>query len=106
MNTGKELKIGEIGELIVKGPQVMKGYWKMQKETANTLKDGWLYTGDIAKEDEDGFFYIVDRKKDILKYKGYSVYPREVEDVLYEHPAVKLCAIVGKPDKESGERYP
>lgn len=106
LNTGKELKIGEIGELIVKGPQVMKGYWKMQKETANTLKDGWLYTGDIAKEDEDGFFYIVDRKKDILKYKGYSVYPREVEDVLYEHPAVKLCAIVGKPDKESGERYP
>jgi len=103
LNTGKELNIGEIGELVVKGPQVMKGYWKMPKETANTLKDGWLYTGDIARVDEDGFFYIVDRKKDILKYKGYSVYPREIEDVLYEHPAVKLCAVVGKPDKESGE---
>ncbi|MCK5625989.1 AMP-binding protein, partial [Candidatus Bathyarchaeota archaeon] len=85
------------------GPQVMKGYWKMPEETANTLKNGWLYTGDIAREDEDNFFYIVDRKKDILKYKGYSVYPREIEDVLYEHPAVKLCAIVGKPDKESVE---
>ncbi len=103
LNTGKELNIGEIGELVVKGPQVMKGYWKMPEETANTLKNGWLYTGDIAREDEDNFFYIVDRKKDILKYKGYSVYPREIEDVLYEHPAVKLCAIVGKPDKESVE---
>jgi len=75
----------------------------MPKETEETLKDGWLYTGDIGKMDEDGYFYIVDRKKDLIKYKGYSVYPRELEDVLYEHPAVKLCAVVGKPDPVAGE---
>ena len=95
--------LGEAGELVVKGPQVMKGYWKMPEETAQVLRDGWLYTGDIAKMDEDGYFYIVDRKKDLIKYKGYSVYPRELEDVLYEHPAVKLCAVVGKPAPEVGE---
>lgn len=99
----KELPPGEVGELIIKGPQVMKGYWKMPEETQSALRDGWLYTGDIAKMDEDGYFYIVDRKKDLIKYKGYSVYPRELEDVLYEHPAVKLCAVVGKPDPEVGE---
>ena len=99
----KELPPGEVGELIVKGPQIMKGYWKMPKETEETLRDGWLYTGDIGKMDEDGYFYIVDRKKDLIKYKGYSVYPRELEDVLYEHPAVKLCAVVGKPDPVAGE---
>jgi long-chain acyl-CoA synthetase len=81
----------------------MKGYWKMPEETRSTLRDGWLYTGDIAKMDEDGYFYIVDRKKDLIKYKGYSVYPRELEDVLYEHPAVKLCAVIGKADPEVGE---
>jgi long-chain acyl-CoA synthetase len=99
----KELSPGEIGELIVKGPQVMKGYWKMPEETAQVLRNGWLYTGDIGKMDEDGYFYITDRKKDLIKYKGYSVYPRELEDVLYEHPAVKLCAVVGKPDPVAGE---
>ncbi|MEM3783624.1 MAG: long-chain fatty acid--CoA ligase [Candidatus Bathyarchaeia archaeon] len=99
----KELPPGEIGELIVKGPQVMKGYWKMPEETADVLRNGWLYTGDIGKMDEDGYFYITDRKKDLIKYKGYSVYPRELEDVLYEHPAVKLCGVIGKPDAVSGE---
>jgi long-chain acyl-CoA synthetase len=99
----RELPPGEVGELVVKGPQVMKGYWKMPEETRSTLRDGWLYTGDIAKMDEDGYFYIVDRKKDLIKYKGYSVYPRELEDVLYEHPAVKLCAVIGKADPEVGE---
>ena len=99
----KELPPGEVGELVVKGPQVMKGYWKMPEETKQVLRDGWLYTGDIAKMDEDGYFYIVDRKKDLIKYKGYSVYPRELEDVLYEHEAVKLCAVVGKPDPTAGE---
>jgi long-chain acyl-CoA synthetase len=99
----KELPIGEIGELVVKGPQVMKGYWKMPEETANVLRDGWLYTGDIGKMDEDGYFYITDRKKELIKYKGYSVYPRELEDVLYEHPAVKLCGVIGKPDPVAGE---
>ena len=99
----KELALGEVGELMVRGPQVMKGYWNMPEETATVLKDGWLLTGDIAKMDEDGYFYITDRKKDLLKYKGYSVYPREVEDVIYEHPAVKLCAVVGKPDSVASE---
>jgi len=99
----KELAIGEIGEVVVKGPQVMKGYWKMPEETADVLRNGWLYTGDIGKMDEDGYFYITDRKKDLIKYKGYSVYPRELEDVLYEHSAVKLCGVVGKPDPVAGE---
>jgi len=104
IETGKEeLKPGETGEVVVKGPQVMKGYWKMPEETAEVLRDGWLYTGDIGKMDEDGYFYITDRKKDLIKYKGYSVYPRELEDVLYEHPAVKLCGVVGKPDPVAGE---
>jgi long-chain acyl-CoA synthetase len=98
-----ELAPGEDGELVVKGPQVMKGYWKMPEESAAVLRDGWLYTADIGKIDEDGYFYITDRKKDLIKYKGYSVYPREIEDVLYEHPAVKLCGVVGKPDAVSGE---
>jgi len=104
METGQmELGVGETGELVVKGPQVMKGYWNMAQETADVLRDGWLYTGDIGKMDEDGYFYITDRKKDLIKYKGYSVYPREIEDVLYEHPAVKLCAVVGKPDPVASE---
>jgi len=99
----KALKHGEIGELAVKGPQVMKGYWRKPEETANVLSNGWLYTGDIARMDEDGYCYITDRKKDLIKYKDYSVYPREIEDVLYEHPAVKLCAVVGKPEPTVGE---
>lgn len=104
METGeKELGIGETGEVVVKGPQIMKGYWNMPEETAAVLRDGWLYTGDIGKMDEDGYFYITDRKKDLIKYKGYSVYPREIEDVLYEHPAVKLCGVIGKPDPVAGE---
>lgn len=104
METGeKELMTGETGEVVVRGPQVMKGYWKMANETAAVLRNGWLYTGDIGKMDEDGYFYITDRKKDLIKYKGYSVYPREVEDVIYEHPAVKLCAVIGKFDPVAGE---
>jgi long-chain acyl-CoA synthetase len=99
----KTLAQGETGELAVKGPQVMKGYWRKPEETALVLRDGWLLTGDIARMDEDGYFYITDRKKDLIKYKDYSVYPREIEDVLYEHPAVKLCAVVGKPDPAAGE---
>jgi len=99
----KELSVGEVGELIIKGPQIMKGYWNQPEETDAVLRDGWLYTGDIGKMDEDGYFYITDRKKDLIKYKGFSVYPREIEDVLYEHPAIKLCAVVGRPDKTAGE---
>ena len=104
LETGeKALKQGEVGELAVKGPQVMKGYWQKPEETAMVLRDGWLLTGDIARIGEDGYFYITDRKKDLIKYKDYSVYPREIEDVLYEHPAVKLCAVIGKPDAAAGE---
>jgi long-chain acyl-CoA synthetase len=104
METGeKELGVGEDGELVVNGPQVMKGYWKMPEESALVLRDGWLYTGDIGKMDENGYFYITDRKKDLIKYKDYSVYPREIEDVIYEHPAVKICAVVGKPDPVASE---
>ncbi len=104
LETGeKVLGIGEAGELAVKGPQIMKGYWNHPEETALVLRDGWLLTGDIARMDPDGYFYIVDRKKDLIKHNGYSVYPRELEDILYEHPAVKLCAVVGKPDVAAGE---
>ena len=104
LETGKKtLAIGDIGELAVKGPQIMKGYWRKPNETALVLHDGWLLTGDIARMDADGFFYMTDRKKDLIKHKDYSVYPRELEDVLYEHPAVKLCAVVGKPDLTTGE---
>jgi long-chain acyl-CoA synthetase len=97
------LDTGETGELAVRGPQVMKGYWHRPEETAQVLRGGWLLTGDIARTDTEGYFYITDRKKDLIKYKDYSVYPRELEDILYEHPAVKLCAVVGKPDAAAGE---
>ena len=104
LETGKKtLAQGETGELAVKGPQVMKGYWHRPKETAVVMRDGWLLTGDIAHMDKDGYFYITDRKKDLIKYKDYSVYPRELEDTLYEHPAVKLCAVIGKPDPATVE---
>jgi long-chain acyl-CoA synthetase len=83
----------------------MQGYWKRPEATAEVLKDGWLLTGDIGHEDEDGFFYITDRKKDMIIYKGYNVYPREIEEVIFEHPAVQQCAVVGKPDLDTGE-YP
>nr|WP_323741969.1 long-chain fatty acid--CoA ligase [Salinibacillus xinjiangensis] len=99
----KEVPYGENGELIIKGPQVMKGYWNMPDETANTLRDGWLYTGDIARMDEDGYVYIVDRKKDLIIASGYNVYPRDVEEVLYEHPAVQEAVVVGIPDAYRGE---
>jgi long-chain acyl-CoA synthetase len=97
------LKPGEIGEIAVRGPQVMKGYWNMPQETASVLHDGWLYTDDLGKMDEDGYFYFVDRKKDLIKCKGYSVYPKELETVLEENPAVKLCCVVGKADSIAGE---
>ena len=99
----KDLPQGEVGELAVAGPQVMKGYWHKPEETANVLHNGWLLTGDIAKMDEDGYFYIVDRKKDMILCSGYNVYPREVEEVLYMHPAVQEAAAIGVPDPYRGE---
>ncbi|MBL1703868.1 long-chain fatty acid--CoA ligase, partial [Klebsiella pneumoniae] len=91
------------GELIVRGPNVMKGYYNAPEDTAATLKDGWLYTGDLAKMDEEGYFYIVDRKKDIVLVGGYNVYPREVEEVLYEHEKVQEVVTIGVPDPYRGE---
>ncbi|RTE05822.1 long-chain-fatty-acid--CoA ligase [Paenibacillus whitsoniae] len=102
-DTGEELPVGVIGEIAIKGPQVMKGYWKREKETAMTLKNGWLYTGDMGRMDEDGFFSIVDRKKDLIIAGGYNIYPREIEEVLYEHPAVLEAAVAGVPDEYRGE---
>jgi long-chain acyl-CoA synthetase len=101
--SGEELPPGELGEIIIRGPQVMQGYWNREKETGETLKDGWLYTGDIAKMDEDGFFYIMDRKKDIIIAGGFNIYPREIEEVLFEHPDVKDAVVAGIPDKYRGE---
>ncbi len=94
---------GEIGELVIKGPNVMVGYHNMPTETANALRDGWLYTGDIAKMDEDGYFYIVDRKKELIKPGGYQVWPREVEEVIAAHPAVLEVGVAGVPDAYRGE---
>ena len=94
---------GEVGELAVKGPQVMKGYWNQKAETDSVLKDGWFLTGDIAKMDQDGYFYIVDRKKDMINVGGLKVYPREVEDVLFENPDVKEAGVIGVPDSFNGE---
>lgn len=104
LDTGtKELPQGEAGEMCIKGPHVMQGYWNKPEETKIVLRDGWLYTGDIAREDEDGYFYIVDRKKDMLIYKGYNVYARDLEEVMVRNPAVQQCAVVGRPDTEAGE---
>lgn len=103
VETGEPLSVGEIGELVVKGPQVMKGYWNRPEETQEVLKDGWLHTGDMGYMDEEGYFYIVDRKKDMIIASGYNIYPREIEEVLYEHPAVKEVVVAGVPDPYRGE---
>jgi long-chain acyl-CoA synthetase len=99
----REMPFGEPGELAVKGPQVMKGYWQMPEETAKTLRNDWLYTGDIARMDEEGYLYIVDRKKDMINTSGFKVYPREVEEVLYQHEEVVEAVAVGVPDEYRGE---
>ena len=104
LNDGvSDLPVGESGELLVKGPQVMKGYWNKTGETAATLTDGWLHTGDIAKMDEEGYFYIVDRKKDMILSGGLNVYPRDIEEVFYEHPKVQEAAAIGIPHPTRGE---
>lgn len=102
--TGMEdVPSGEEGELVVRGPQVMQGYWKMPHETSMTLRDGWLHTGDIARMDEAGYVFIVDRKKDMIIAGGYNVYPREIDEVLYEHPKILDAVTVGVPDSYRGE---
>ncbi len=99
----RELPPGSEGELIIKGPQVMKGYWRQPDETREVLRNGWLYTGDIAKMDEDGYFYIVDRKKDMVITSGFNVYPREVDEVLFQHPKVAEAVTLGVPHDYHGE---
>ena len=98
-----EQLVGELGELVLRGPQVMSGYWKKPEETENALRDGWLYTGDIARRDEEGYVYIVDRKKDLIIAGGYNIYPREIDEVLCEHPKIIDAAVVGIPDPYRGE---
>lgn len=99
----RDLPRGEVGELLVRGPGVMKGYLHQEEATARTLKGGWLHTGDLARQDEEGYLYIVDRKKDMIIRGGYNVYPREIEEVLYGHPAVLECAVLGVPHGDLGE---
>ncbi|MBM7659857.1 long-chain acyl-CoA synthetase [Bacillus mesophilus] len=100
---GEEVPVGEVGELVVRGPNVMKGYYKLPEDSAHAIRDGWLFTGDLARMDEEGYFYIVDRKKDMIIVGGYNVYPREVEEVLYSHPSVVEVAVIGIPDENFGE---
>lgn len=99
----EELPPGEIGEIVIKGPQVMKGYWNMPEETEQSLRNGWFYTGDIAYMDEDGYLFIVDRKKDLIIAGGYNIYPRDVEEIIYEYPAIQEAVVVGVPDPYRGE---
>ncbi len=101
--TGSLLPAGEEGEIVVKGPNIMQGYWHRPEETAAIFKNGWMRTGDIGKMDKDGYFYIVDRVKDMIIASGFNVYPREVEEVLYQHPAVEEAAVIGVPDEYRGE---
>jgi fatty-acyl-CoA synthase len=100
---GKPVPQGDAGEICVSGPLLAGGYWNLPDATADTFKDGWLHTGDMAREDEDGFYYIVDRVKDMIVTGGFNVFPREVEDVVAEHPAVAQVCVVGAPDDKWGE---
>jgi long-chain acyl-CoA synthetase len=100
----KEMPQGEPGELCIKGPQVMLGYWRRPEETALAIRNGWFHTGDVAVMEPDGFFRIVDRLKDMVLVSGFNVYPNEVEDVLYHHPEISKCAVIGVPDDRTGER--
>ncbi|HVP78967.1 MAG TPA: long-chain fatty acid--CoA ligase [Thermodesulfobacteriota bacterium] len=99
----KECPVGEIGELVVKGPQIMRGYWNNEELTSTVLRHGWFYTGDLARMDEDGFFYIVDRKDDLILSSGFNVYPSQVEEILEKHPKIKEAAVIGVPDRVKGQ---
>jgi long-chain acyl-CoA synthetase len=95
--------LGEAGELVMRGPTVMKGYWNRDEATEQVMRSGWFHTGDIARFDDDGYLFIVDRKKDLIIRGGYNVYPRELEEVIYEHPALREAAVVGIPHESLGE---
>jgi long-chain acyl-CoA synthetase len=101
--SGREVPPGDVGEIVIRGHNVMKGYWRRDDATAEAIRDGWFHTGDLARVDDDGYFFIVDRIKQLIIRGGYNVYPREVEEVLYEHPAVVEAAVVGIPDAALGE---
>ena len=103
-DNGNDVPVGEAGELITKGPQVMAGYWNQPEETAATIVDGWLHTGDVAEMDEQGFFTIVDRKKDVIVVSGFNVYPNEIEDLIAGVEGVAEVGVIGLPDSRSGER--
>jgi long-chain acyl-CoA synthetase len=102
-DAGTEVPTGEVGEIVIRGDNVMKGYWNRPEATAEAIRDGWFYSGDMAYRDEDGFFFIVDRKKELIIRGGFNVYPREIEEVLYEHPAVLEAAVIGVPHETHGE---
>jgi long-chain acyl-CoA synthetase len=101
---GQELLVGAIGEICICGGNVMRGYWNQPEETAKVLRDGWLYTGDVGYRDADGYYYITDRKKDMLLVNGNNVYPREIEEVICQFPGVKEAAVIGVPDARKGEQ--
>jgi len=103
LETGADLPPGSIGEVVIRGPNIVPGYWQRPDETAHAIRDGWLFTGDVGKMDPEGWFYIVDRKKDLINVSGFKVWPREVEDVLYQHPAVASACVIGVPDAYRGE---
>jgi long-chain acyl-CoA synthetase len=104
METGeRECPVSEVGELAVKGPQIMQGYWNNKDLTSASLRDGWFYTGDLARMDQEGFFYIVDRKDDLILSSGFNVYPSQIEEVLEKHPKIKEAAVIGVPDRIKGQ---
>ncbi len=102
-DNGKDVPVGEIGEAIVRGPQIMRGYYEQPELTAQTIKNGWVHTGDLLKKDEDGYYYFMDRKKDMIKSGGENVYAQEVEEVIMSYDSVEYCAVIGVPDPKFGE---
>jgi long-chain acyl-CoA synthetase len=102
-DSGRDLGPGEAGEIVVQGPMVVPGYWQLPEESAHAIRDGWLHTGDVGKQTEDGWLFVVDRLKDMINAAGYKVFPRDVEDVLYQHPAVREASVIGVPDEYRGE---
>lgn len=98
-----ELPIGQSGEIVVRGPMVMKGYWRRPEATAEAIREGWFFTGDVGRMDEEGYFVVEERKKDMIKASGYSVFPAEVESIMYRHPAIAEVGVVGVPDPYRGE---